>query len=109
MAAIGFLGSFAVSFCGIGPGAIFGIVFLLLDVDPYVATSTSMYVTMFTTLTATIQSIFFKKLMYEYAIYIVVISIFATFPGIFFQQYLRDITLRPSSNVGVLQLCSIIS
>jgi len=54
MIAVSFFGSMAAAFCGVGPGFIFGPVLVMLGLEPQVAVATGMYVTMFTTLSATI-------------------------------------------------------
>lgn len=62
MVGVSFIGSVIAAFCGVGPGFIFGPVLIMLGMEPQVATATGMYVTMFTTLAATIQFIIFKRL-----------------------------------------------
>ena len=54
MVTISFFGAFAAAFCGIGPGAIFVPVLVIIGIHPTVATSTGMYVTMFTALAASL-------------------------------------------------------
>ena len=82
---VSIFGSFIVAFCGIGPGAIFNIYLYYCDLDPMVASSTGMYLTFFTTLVASIQGIFFKKFLYEHALYVIIMTVIGTFPGLFFQ------------------------
>ena len=67
---VSFSGAFAAAFCGIGPGSIFCPVLVMLGVEPQVATSTGMYVTLYTTLSGTIQLIMYKRINLEYAVYI---------------------------------------
>ena len=62
--------SLVVSFSGIGPGGVFAAYFLVIDIDPMVASATGMYLTFFLTLTTTVQSIFFNKFLIEHAIYV---------------------------------------
>lgn len=62
MIIISFFGSMAAAFCGIGPGFIFAPLLVMIGMEPTVATSTGMYVTMFTTLSSSIQVIIFKKI-----------------------------------------------
>ena len=61
---------------------------------------------MFTTLNASIMTIVFKKINLNYAIYIQILTFFATFPGIFFQEYCIKSTKRVSTvilfGIGVL-------
>lgn len=54
LGAIAFAGSIAAGFSGIGPGFIFAPVLLMLGVEARVATATGMYITMLTTLSASI-------------------------------------------------------
>ena len=49
-----FIGSLLAAFSGVGPGFIFNSTLVKLDVEPQVATSTGMYITLFTTLSASI-------------------------------------------------------
>ena len=84
-----FLGSFAAAFCGIGPGGIFSMVLIYLGVQPTVGSATGMYLVFFTTLSASIQAMFFGQLVIDYAIYVQIITFFATFLGIFFQFHIE--------------------
>lgn len=106
---ISYFGAFVVSFCGLGPGGIFGTYLLYNEIDSMVAYSTAMYVTFFTTLTASIQSIFFNKFLYEHAFYVFIMTIFGTLPGLYFQKYARELTQRPSINVLCVALCTLIA
>lgn len=74
----------ATSFCGIGPGAAFVPLLIVLGVHPMVASSTGMYLTTFTTLSASIDYMLQDKMIYDYAIYIQIMTFGATFIGIFF-------------------------
>lgn len=60
MISISFFGALAAAFCGIGPGAIFCPILVIIGIQPQVATSTGMYLTLFTALAAALQSIIFK-------------------------------------------------
>jgi hypothetical protein len=62
MVIVSFFGSAAAAFCGVGPGFIFAPLLVVIGIEPQVATATGMYVTMFTTLAATIQTMVFKKI-----------------------------------------------
>lgn len=84
MNTVSFFGAAAAAFCGIGPGFIFSPILLLIGIEPQVATATGMYVTMFTTLSATIQVIIYKKIYLRYALYIQIMTFLGTLPGIFF-------------------------
>ena len=67
---ISFVGAVSAAFSGIGPGSIFCPYLVLIGIEAQVATATGMYVTMFTTLSATISVIIFKKIKLDYALYI---------------------------------------
>jgi hypothetical protein len=84
---ISFFGGMAAAFCGIGPGFLFAPVLIMVEIEPRVATSTGMYVTMFTTLAATIQAVINNGINLEYSVYVQLMTFFGTFPGIFFQNY----------------------
>lgn len=58
--AIAFVGSMFAAFCGVGPGFIFSPILVMIGLHPIVATATGMYVTMFTTLSASIQVLIFQ-------------------------------------------------
>ena len=61
-----------------------------------------MYLTMFVHLAASIQVIIFKKINLNYAVYIQLMTFFATIPGIFFQRYLLDYYGKVSIQVFIL-------
>ena len=54
MIAISFFGALLAAFCGIGPALIFCPVLVMIGIEAQVATATGMYVTMLTTLAATV-------------------------------------------------------
>ena len=81
---ISFFGAMASAFCGIGPGNIFCPILIMIGINPVVATATGMYVTMFTTLSASIMLLIFKKINLEYSLYIQIMTIAGSLPGIFF-------------------------
>ncbi len=54
LSSVSFFGGFASSFSGISPAIVFGPTLIYLGVEPQVATSTSMYIAMFTTMISTI-------------------------------------------------------
>ena len=54
LVSLSFFAAFCAAFCGIGPGTIFCPVLVIMDLDPTVATSTGMYLTLLTTLSASI-------------------------------------------------------
>mmetsp|Transcript_5667 Transcript_5667/g.8973 ORF Transcript_5667/g.8973 Transcript_5667/m.8973 type:complete len:175 (-) Transcript_5667:7-531(-) len=102
MLLVSFFGAFCSAFCGIGPGNIFCPVLVMIGIQAQVATATGMYITMFTTLSATIQVIIFKKIYLVYAAYILLMTALSTVPGIFFQGYLVRTTGHVSYQVLVL-------
>ena len=55
-----------------------------------VASSTGMYLTMFTALAATINMLIFKRIDVQYMVVIAVLTILGSIPGIFMQSYIRD-------------------
>ena len=55
LASVAFLGAFFAAMCGIGPGLLFNAVMIQLDMHPDVASATGMYLTMYTTIAATIN------------------------------------------------------
>jgi len=67
---ISFFGAMAAAFSGVGPGFIFCPILVLIGIEAQVATATGMYVTMFTTLSATISVMIFKKIKLDYSLYI---------------------------------------
>ena len=55
-----------------------------------VASSTGMYLTMFTALAATINMIIFKRINIQYMFVIALLTILGSMPGIFMQYYIRE-------------------
>ena len=51
---VSFVGAFAAAFSGAGPGTVFVPYLVVIGVNPGVATSTGMYLTFYTTLSASI-------------------------------------------------------
>jgi len=88
MSCAAFFGSMATAFCGIGPGAAFVPLLIALGFHPIIASSTGMYLTTFTTLSASIEYIIQGKMLYDYALYAQIMTFVATFIGIFFQFYI---------------------
>ena len=62
MIIISFVGAVFAAFSGLGPGMIFSPALIIMGIESRVATATGMYLTMFTTLAATISMIVFKKI-----------------------------------------------
>lgn len=61
-----------------------------------------MYVTMFTTLAASIQNLIFKRINLEYSFYVQIMTFMGTYPGIFFQDYIAKKTGKVSPQVILL-------
>lgn len=99
---VSFFGSFAAAFAGIGPGSIFVPALQAIGVHPIVSGATGMYVTIFLTASSVIQVTILGNLEIEYAIYVVIFSLLGSFPGLFFQNYMREKTGRISPQVIVL-------
>lgn len=97
-----FFGAMACAFCGIGPAQIFCPFLVMIGTEAQVATATSMYIAMYCTLSATIQLIIFYKINLEYALYINLLTLAGSIPGIFFQQYAVRKTGRVSTQVFFL-------
>ena len=88
MIMISFFGAIFAAFSGLGPGMIFSPALIIIGIESRVATATGMYLTMFTTLAATIQVMVFNKINMEYALYIQVMTVIGSFLGLFFQRYI---------------------
>ena len=54
MIMISFFGAMGAAFCGVGSGFVFCPILVMINIEPQVATATGMYLTMFTTLAASI-------------------------------------------------------
>ena len=97
-----FFGAFFASLAGIGPGLIFNSVMIQLDMHPAVASATGMYITMFTTLAATINVLINDKLNQPYSLMINLLTIVGTIPGLFGQVWLVKKTGRTQFTVLIL-------
>lgn len=80
-----FFGAFAAALSGIGPGLVFIPVVLAMDVNATVATGTGMYLTMITTLSATINLLIVNKINLTYSLVINLVTILASMPGLYGQ------------------------
>ena len=109
MSCAAFFGSMATAFCGIGPGAAFVPLLIALGFHPIIASSTGMYLTTFTTLSASIEYIIQGKMLYDYAVYAQIMTFGATFIGIFFQFYIFQKTGRTTPLICMLQFCGMSS
>ena len=94
--AISFFGAMAASFSGAGTGALFLPVFIYKGMEPRVAFATAMYIAMFTCMTSSIAMIMFKRIRLDYALYVMIMTVFGTIPGYFFQQYIQETYKRVS-------------
>jgi uncharacterized membrane protein YfcA len=77
-------GSFMASFVGASPGSIYIPSMLFVGVDVRIAFATGVYNAMLTTLTDAIFLVFYKKIRFDYAAYVLVFTAIGTIPGIFF-------------------------
>ena len=84
MIIISFTGAIFAAFSGLGPGMIFSPALIIIGIESRVATATGMYLTMFTTLAATIQVMVFNKINMKYAIYVQLMTVIGSFLGLFF-------------------------
>jgi len=82
---IAWIGAFISAFCGIGGGMIFCPILIIFGIESQVATASGMYITLFTSLSSTIIVITQKDIYFEYAIYILAMTVIGTFIGLFFQ------------------------
>ena len=80
---IGFFGAFLAASVGLGPGSVFNPVMVQLNMHYAVASSTGMYLTMFTALAATINMLIFKRIDVSYMLLIAVLTVLGSIPGIF--------------------------
>mmetsp|Transcript_8356 Transcript_8356/g.13971 ORF Transcript_8356/g.13971 Transcript_8356/m.13971 type:complete len:93 (-) Transcript_8356:22-300(-) len=84
---------------------IFVPVLILIGIEAQVATATGMYITMFTTLSSSIQVIIFKKMDLQYALYLQIMTTLGSLPGNFFQSYMVRTTGRVSYQVFIFIFC----
>ena len=101
MIIMGFLGAFSVAFCGSGPGAIFTPLFIMLGVNELVAAMTGIMLAMYSTLAATSQSLVYGQIDLQYALYINILSVLGTMPGLFSQTYIIEKYKRTSIMMAV--------
>ena len=93
--------------CGIGPGLLFNAVMIQLDMHPDVASATGMYLTMYTTIAATINVLINQKLNIPYAAMITIFTIIGTMPGLYTQIWIVKKTGRIQFTVLIL-LCFLV-
>jgi len=87
---IALVGAFLAATCGISTGAIFFPVLIQLDMHSAVASSTAMYLTMFTTLTATINALIIESVNVQYMLVLCALTIVFSIPGIICQPMIRE-------------------
>ena len=102
---LAFLGAFSVAFCGVSQGAIYGPITLFLGVETRISFTTAAYMSVLTTLVASILLIFFKMIRLDYAVYVAILTILGTLPGYFFQQYFLREYKRVSFMIGIGCTC----
>lgn len=84
MVTVGMISGIYASFSGIGAGMIFIPALIMIGIESQVAAATGMYLSMFSTLSSTIQLIAHNRVDLEYSIYVQSMTVFGTFIGIFF-------------------------
>jgi hypothetical protein len=98
-----FFGSILGSMCGTGTGYIFSPVLISMNIHPMVATSTSMYNTLYVTLSATIVFAIFGMVNLPYLILFNLFTIIGTIPGIYLQKKCVKWTGKSWVTVAILQ------
>jgi hypothetical protein len=97
-----FFGSVLGSMCGTGTGYIFSPVLISMDIHPMVATSTSMYNSLFVTFSATIVFATFGMINFPYLALFNFFTILGTIPGIYLQKYCIKCTGKSWITVAIL-------
>lgn len=82
---------------------------ILVGLETRVATATGMYLTLYTTLSSSLQLLIMKRIPLDYMAYVLVMTLLGTGPGIFFQTYLVKSTGRLSYTVVIFTSCLLIS
>ena len=82
LATIAFFGAFFAALCGIGPGLIFNSVLISFDMHPAAASATGMYLTLWTTLAASINLLINEQLNIPFSILINIMTLIGTLPGL---------------------------
>ena len=85
MVIVSFFGSVFAAVSGLGPGMVFCPALIMAGIESRVATATGMYLTMFTTLVASITIIIMKKIEMDYALYVLLMTVIGSLLGLFFQ------------------------
>jgi uncharacterized membrane protein YfcA len=102
---IAWVGGFIAAFCGVGPGMIFSPVLVIIGIEPRVGTATGMYISLFTALASSISVILLGRMNMPYSGYVQIMTIVASFGGIFFQNYMVTTSGRVSYQVSILFFC----
>lgn len=88
MAGVGMIGGVYASASGIGAGMIFIPALIMIGIESQVAAATGMYLSMFTTLSSTIQMIAHQRVDFSYSLYILLMTFIGTFLGVYYQRWL---------------------
>ena len=84
MPLIGFLCAFIPIILGSGPGLFVMTALFYFDLNPASASGTGMYLTMFTTISATVTAVIFKQIDLPYFAAFSICSIIGAIPGLYF-------------------------
>ena len=71
------------------------------SIEPRVAYASAMMLAVFTTLSSSLLMIIFKKIQLDYAIHVLLMTLFGALPGLFFQQYIQKKYGRVSFQVSI--------
>ena len=99
---IGFVTGFLAGSQGLSIGMILSSVFLQMNLIPKVASATSMYMALYTTLSSTIIVSIAGKLNFTYAAGVVLVTILGTLPGLYLQNWFINKTGRSSIQILLL-------
>jgi uncharacterized membrane protein YfcA len=95
---------------GIGGGMIMNPILMgFLEMPPQVVVATTSITTFFSALISTINFIASEKVLWDYAIYFIIISSLGSFVGIKFSNYLNKLVKRQSIFSGTLSLIIFVS
>ena len=83
LVAVAFFCAFFAAMSGVGPGLIFNSFMIQIDMTPAVGSATGMYMTMFTTMAATINLLFNDKLNIPFFVLINILTVVGTIPGLY--------------------------
>ena len=88
LVAVAFFCAFFAAMSGVGPGLIFNSFMIQIDMTPAVGSATGMYMTMFTTMAATINLLFNDKLNIPFFVLINILTVVGTIPGLYGQIWI---------------------